>query len=219
MKITKKKRKKKSYLHKPNILKYCELFKEWLLFIFLFIEALSKFGLFTLYNVRIWFLSQSMSCDLDLRPAWLLLLKIKISAKKYLQSFSETAWPIAFKFMWNDPWMVPFPNYVWWSRPPTSIAAVSKNWKFSQKILQKSVLWNCSAKCTQTLVEWSLNGPLPKVCLVVMTSIELNANIGFWHIGRLEITNAARCDEFWSNMFIVYKLYHQRTKIVTYQKI
>jgi hypothetical protein len=154
-----------------------------------------------------------MSCDLDLRPTWLLLLEIKNSANKYLKSFSETTWPIAFKLMWNDPWMAPFQNYVRWSRPPTSMAAVSKNWKFSKKIFPLKLL------CTQTLVEWYLDGPLPKVCLVVMTSIELNANIEFWHIRRLESTNAARCDEFWSNLFIVYKLHHQQTKIVTYQKI
>jgi hypothetical protein len=32
------------------------------------------------------------------------------------------------------------------------------------------LLRNHWANCTQTLVEWSLDGPLPKLCLVILTS-------------------------------------------------
>jgi hypothetical protein len=32
------------------------------------------------------------------------------------------------------------------------------------------LLRNHLANCNQTLVEWSLDGPLPKVCLVIPTS-------------------------------------------------
>jgi hypothetical protein len=45
--------------------------------------------------------------------------------KKNIFSF-ETTEPISTKLYWNDPWVVPFQNYVWHFRPPTKMAATAK---------------------------------------------------------------------------------------------
>jgi hypothetical protein len=42
---------------------------------------------------------------------------------------SETTWPIKTKLWWNDPWVIPFQNCVRQTRPPTNMAAVTKNKK------------------------------------------------------------------------------------------
>ena len=43
---------------------------------------------------------------------------------------SETTVPIATKLCWNDPWVVPFQNYVRQHRPVSKIAAITKNRNF-----------------------------------------------------------------------------------------
>ena len=39
---------------------------------------------------------------------------------------SETTEPISTKLYWNDPWVVPFQNYVWHFIPPTKMAATAE---------------------------------------------------------------------------------------------
>ena len=39
---------------------------------------------------------------------------------------SETTEPISTKLYWNDPWVVPFQNYVWHFRPPTKMATTAE---------------------------------------------------------------------------------------------
>ena len=64
------------------------------------------------------------------QPRWLPLLKIEHLAKNHLKIiFSETAGPI-----WtNYGGMVFFENCVWRPRPPTKMAAITKNRKFGKK--------------------------------------------------------------------------------------
>jgi hypothetical protein len=44
----------------------------------------------------------------------------------YVKFSSETTEPISTKLCWNDPWVVPFQNYVWHFRPPTKMAATAE---------------------------------------------------------------------------------------------
>ena len=80
---------------------------------------------------------------------------------------SETTEPISTKLWWNDHWVVPFQNCVRHFRPPTKMAATAEfNLTYdpmgnSHKNL---LLRNHWANCNQTLVGWSLGGPLPKLC-------------------------------------------------------
>jgi len=72
------------------------------------------------------------------QPRWLPLLKIENSAKNHLKIiFSETTGPIGPKLWWNGLQMVLFENCVLTTRPPTKIAAVTKNRKFGKKSLKK----------------------------------------------------------------------------------
>ena len=134
------------YLHKPNILKYCELLKEWRLFFCLLRRKVNlgcshciiyeNTNMVPFPKYVLWF-----------RPPtnMVAVTRNKKFSKKILK-----------KLLWNHltnciqtyvEWSLdgPLPNYVRWSRPPTTMAAVSKNWKFSKKMLKKSFLWNCSA--------------------------------------------------------------------------
>ena len=64
----------------------------------------------------------------------------------------------------------PLPKFVRWSRLPTKMAAKLKierrGWGFKQNLL----LWNYWANLNQTLLKWSLGGPLPKLCPAFQTS-------------------------------------------------
>ena len=51
--------------------------------------------------------------------------------------FSETTEPISTKLCWNDSWMAPFQNCVWWSRLPTKMAAKLKIEKRGDEIKKK----------------------------------------------------------------------------------
>ena len=43
---------------------------------------------------------------------------------------SETTEPISTKLCWNDPWVVPFDNFVRHRRPVSKMAAITKNRNF-----------------------------------------------------------------------------------------
>jgi hypothetical protein len=47
---------------------------------------------------------------------------------------SETTEPISTKLCWNDSWMAPFQNCIWWSRLPTKMAAKIKIEKMGDEI-------------------------------------------------------------------------------------
>ena len=48
------------------------------------------------------------------------------------------------------------------TRLPAKMSAITKNKKFGKKSL-KNDLWNCWVKWTQTMVKWSLDGPLSEL--------------------------------------------------------
>ena len=64
----------------------------------------------------------------------------------------------------------PLENCVRWSRLPTKMAAKLKIEKGGMKYLKNLLLWNHWANLNQTLLKWSLGGPLPKLCLAFLTS-------------------------------------------------
>ena len=68
--------------------------------------------------------------------------------KKILSS--ETTEPISTKLCWNDPWVAPFQNCVRQRRPVSKMAAITKH----------------RANLNQTLLKWSLGGPLSKLVSV-----------------------------------------------------
>ena len=79
---------------------------------------------------------------------------------------SETTGPIATKLLWNGPWVAPFQICVRWSRLPTKRSVKLKIEIKGEMILKKNLLlWNYWGNLNQTLLKWSLGGPLPKVCL------------------------------------------------------
>ena len=82
---------------------------------------------------------------------------------------SETTGPIATKLWWNGSWMAPFQNCVRWSRLPTKMATKLKIEKGGMKF-KKNLLWNYWANLNQTLLKWSLCGPLPNLCPAFQTS-------------------------------------------------
>ena len=69
-----------------------------------------------------------------------------------LINFSNATGPIWTKLWWNGPLMVPFQNCVGWPRPPTKMAAVTKNRKFSKKSNKNLLLKNYLAIWDQTSV-------------------------------------------------------------------
>jgi hypothetical protein len=75
---------------------------------------------------------------------------------------SETTGSIATNIWWNGPWMDPFQNCVRWFRFPNKMAAKLKIEK--GMTFKKNLLWNYRANLNQTLLKWSLGGPLPKLC-------------------------------------------------------
>ena len=76
---------------------------------------------------------------------------------------SETTGPIATKLLWNDPWTALFQNCVRWSRLSTKMAAKLKIEKGGMKFKKNLLLWNYWANLNQTLLKWSLGGPLSKL--------------------------------------------------------
>ena len=82
---------------------------------------------------------------------------------------SETAGPIATKLWWNSPWVAPLKHCVRWSQLPTKMATKLKIEKKGM-IFLNLLLWNYWANLNQTLLKWSLGGPLPKLCPVIPTS-------------------------------------------------
>ena len=72
---------------------------------------------------------------------------------------SETSGPIATKLLWNDPWMAPFQNCVWWSRLLTKMAAKLKIGKRGDEIKKKSshlkLLSQSQPNFAEIILEWS----------------------------------------------------------------
>jgi hypothetical protein len=63
-------------------------------------------------------------------------------------------------------WMPPFQNCVRWSRLPTKMATKLKIEKRGDEILKNLLLWNYWANLNQTLLKWSLGGPLSRAILI-----------------------------------------------------
>jgi hypothetical protein len=75
------------------------------------------------------------------QPRWLPLLKRENLTKNHLKIIiSETAGPIGPKLWWNGLQMVLFEKCVQRPRPPTKMATVTKNRKFSKKSLKNDLL-------------------------------------------------------------------------------
>jgi hypothetical protein len=54
-------------------------------------------------------------------------LKIEKRGMKFKKIFSSvTTEPISTKLCCNDPWVVPFQNYVWHFRPPTKMGTTAE---------------------------------------------------------------------------------------------
>jgi hypothetical protein len=84
--------------------------------------------------------------------AFVITLRRSSVRKQLLKIFSsETTWPLETKLWWNGPWVVPFQNCIWQSRPPTNMVAVTKNKKggWNSKNLH---LWNYWANWNETLL-------------------------------------------------------------------
>jgi hypothetical protein len=85
------------------------------------------------------------------------------------------------------PWMAPFQNCVRWSRLPTKMATKLKIEKRGMKFLQNLLLWNYWANLNQTLLKWSLGGPLPKLGLAFQTkdhSTKVWLQLAQWFLRR-----------------------------------
>ena len=66
---------------------------------------------------------------------------------------------------------LPLENCVRWSWLPTKMAAKLKiEKKGGMKLKKILLLWNYWANLNQTLLKWSLGGPLPKLCQAFQTS-------------------------------------------------
>ena len=66
--------------------------------------------------------------------------------------------------------MVLFEKCVRRPRPPTKMAAVTKN----RKSLKNDLLWNYWASWAQSMVEWSLGGHLSELCPTTLTTVTKN---------------------------------------------
>jgi hypothetical protein len=123
-----------------------------------------------------WFSSKTVSGISDLRPRWppqpnLILHRTvwEIPIKIFL---SETFCSIITKFWWNSHWMVLFQKWVQRFGPLTKMAptpelSLTLN---SMGNSHKNLLFrNHLVNSNQTLVEWSLESPLPKLCPVIPT--------------------------------------------------
>ena len=105
----------------------------------------------------------SFLAHLAFRPCQLLPSLFVCPSTFHILIFSsETTGPIATKLWWNGPWVARLKNYVWWSQLPTKMAAKLKIEKRGMKFLKNLLLWNYWANLNQTLLKWSLGGPLPK---------------------------------------------------------
>ena len=110
---------------------------------------------------------------LAFRPCELLPSLFVSSSTFHILIFSsETTGPIATKLWWNGPWMTPFQICVRWSRIPTKMAAKLKIEKRGMKLKKNLLLWNYWANLNQTLLKWSLGGPLTKLCPSVPSCIQ-----------------------------------------------
>ena len=109
---------------------------------------------------------------LAFRPCELLpSLFVRPSTFHILIFSSETSGPIATKLWWNGPWGAPLENCVRWSRFPTKMFAKLKIEKGGMKFKKNLLLWNYWVNLNQTLLKWSLGGPLPKLlCPAFQTS-------------------------------------------------
>ena len=64
----------------------------------------------------------------------------------------------------------PLQNCARWSRLPTKMPTKLKIEKMGDENLKNLLLWNYWANLNQTLLQWSLGGPLPKLCPAFQTS-------------------------------------------------
>ena len=119
------------------------------------LKLLSKYQPSFAEMILEWSPSKMVSDISDLRPRW--------PAQPNLILHRTLIW-------WNGPWMAPFQNCVRWSLLPTKMAAKLKNLEKGDGIIKNLLHWNYWTNRNQTLVEWSLGGPLPKLCLVIPTS-------------------------------------------------
>ena len=104
---------------------------------------------------------------LAFRPYELLLSLIVHPSTFHILIFSsETTGPIATKHWWNGPWVASSQNCVRWSRLPTKMAVKLKIQKRGDEFKEK-FYW---ANLNQTLLKWSLGGPLPTLCPAFQTS-------------------------------------------------
>jgi hypothetical protein len=123
-----------------------------------------------------WSPSKIVSGISDLRPRWpplpnLILHRTlwEIPIKIFL---SETICSIRTKFLWNSHWMVLFQKCVRRWGPSTKMAPTVELSLTLHPIgnSHKNLLFrNHWVNSNQTLVEWSLDNPLPKLCLVIPT--------------------------------------------------
>ena len=104
-------------------------------------------------------------------PFWPIMQIRKKGGWNFKKIFSsETTEPISTKLCWNDSWMAPFQICIRWSRLPTKMAAKLKIGKKGVWNLKNLLLWNYWANLNQTLLRWSLGGPLPKLFPAFQTS-------------------------------------------------
>jgi hypothetical protein len=108
---------------------------------------------------------------LAIRPGELLpSLFVRPSTFHILIFSSETTGPIATKLWWNGPWVAPLKNCVRWSQLPTKMATKLNIEKRGMIFLKNLLWWDYWANLNQTLLKWSLGGPLPKLCPAFQTS-------------------------------------------------
>jgi hypothetical protein len=111
-----------------------------------------------------WFLRRKCLCEFPIASYVKLSSAVGAILVEGTNRRTHFTGPIATKLWWNDPWMAPFQNCVRWSRLPTKIAAKLKIEKRGDEIFKNLLLWNYWANLNQTLLKWSLGGPLPKLC-------------------------------------------------------
>ena len=123
-----------------------------------------------------WFSSKNVSGSSALRSRWPPQPNLawhRTLCEIHTKIFSsETTGPIATKLLWNDPWMAPFQKCVRWSQLPTKMAAKLKIEKVGMKFKKNLLLWNYWANLNQTLLKWSLGGPLSTLCPSAPSSIQ-----------------------------------------------
>ena len=118
------------------------------------------------------------------------------------------------KFWWNSHWMVLFQNCVRQFVPSTKMAPTPEL-SLTKDPMGNShknlLLRNHWANCNQTLVEWSLDGPLPKLYPVIPTSNQdgqqtKNRKKGGWNFKRIfssETTEPISTKLCWNDPLVV----------------